>query len=384
MNWRFLSSSLLFCLFCFTTVLQGQSHQELVAQGQLLLTVSQNPALLDEVAAQEKQILDWIALAVDGDFRERWDASLQLAALGDKVVPYMIPYLADAREDLHRVHIIVALKKVGTQAVLPLVQALQTKDFFLQQNIAVVLKEIADPRSLGYLKWLSESNEVHAEVAPYALEAIKAIPQGASSGSAKEAFYRQALSYYYEIPVLQPLNPHHLWRNDQGRIRATIVPERLYYAALAEECCYKALQLDAENVEVWALLVCAYFKQYVQSRNLAKDVETATEISLSDEAKESYSQLEKNYVKKKVLASGTGVRHLMAGLQRAMQKNEVEVGVEILDALGEVSDEGDLSSGNPIFQALNSPPSNAKIRLCSHRSPYQSYTKLFRSKSGYS
>src|SRR3989339_528851 len=79
-----------------------------------------------------------IVAQLEGSFDKKWEAINMLAAIGQRAVPFLIDQLGD-KSDTKRTAMMMALEKIGNEAVLPVIEALQSKTLLVRQNAAIVL-----------------------------------------------------------------------------------------------------------------------------------------------------------------------------------------------------------------------------------------------------
>jgi hypothetical protein len=122
--------------------------------------------------------------ALTGEVDARKKAGWELAAKnGDYAVPYLLPALGD-NDPAKVVNAIFALHYIGSEAVLPLTQAMATDDARLRGYVAVVLGDIRDPRALPALRRAVEKDTDDGVKAKAAASIQKIRPDGASMSAA--------------------------------------------------------------------------------------------------------------------------------------------------------------------------------------------------------
>ncbi|MBL9086940.1 MAG: HEAT repeat domain-containing protein [Planctomycetia bacterium] len=202
--------------------------------------------------------------ALTGEIDARKKAGWELAAKnGDYAVPYLLPALGD-NDPAKVVNAIFALHYIGSEAVLPLTQAMASDDARLRGYVAVVLGDIRDPRALPALRRAVEKDTDDGVKAKAAASIQKIRPDGASM-SAADSYVRFGERYLANDPsVLAELDQvHNLWKWEGGLARYE-VPASMLGALLAEQSASDALKLDASSRGARSLLVRALLAQQAE------------------------------------------------------------------------------------------------------------------------
>lgn len=203
--------------------------------------------------------------ALSGELDARRKAGWELAAKnGDYAVPYLLPALGD-NDSAKVVNAIFALQAIGSEAVLPLAQAMATEDARLRGFVAVVLGDIRDPRALPVLRRAVERDADDAVKAKAAASIAKIRPD-ASAMSAVDSYVRFGERYLVNDPtVLAEVDQlHNLWKWEGGLVRYE-VPAALFGSLLAEQHAADAMALDPANRGARSLLVRAVLSQQVEA-----------------------------------------------------------------------------------------------------------------------
>lgn len=190
-----------------------------------------------------------------GDVPERQRASLTLAAdHGEYAVPHLVGRLkSDSSET--RAQTMEWLRRLGVQAVMPLVQALEIGDPMIAANALTVLGQIRDRRAFPYVAAYAQAPASVPETVRAA--ATRALGRmGAPSGDLPGLFLQLAESYYRrDTAVVDPFRATYIaWSCADGKLVASEVPRELYHLKLAEEVCYDILAWDPANMDARILL----------------------------------------------------------------------------------------------------------------------------------
>ena len=137
--------------------------------------------------------------AATGNLYQRNNAiSLLDAQAGELAAPYMLNYLTNRTKDEERINIQLAMTKMGSTLVNPLIEALDSADLFLRQQVIMILGNIKDVRALADLKKFLEDKTEEASVKEQASIAIQKITgkPAIALKLAKYLYYEKANKYY--------------------------------------------------------------------------------------------------------------------------------------------------------------------------------------------
>jgi CheY-like chemotaxis protein len=285
----------------------------------------------------------------DTDLEKRRMASRTLMANhGAFAVPFLVGYLG-SNDTNERVNTIMALEDIGLEAVLPLVEALQSPDAQTRQNVVVVLRRLVDPRAYPILQWLAGSKDQPASVRDAATAALDSYRgfTGSKATSAQDAFIEIARMYYKRSPeILRDLGTTYtLWRWEEGGLKYTDVPGLMYHLRLAEKACLLAVKTDpSTSQKAQAVLSIVYAAQQVALHNAPEAFRTseagqaeATRLAMADAA---------------IRANGPAV--LERGLSLAIEWNDAPVAVAILNTIPTFGSAVSLGADSAVVKALAS------------------------------
>ena len=182
---------------------------------------------------------------------ERTQAVRTLAAdHGEYAVPLMVYGLADQANDDRRVVLMQALTQMGSDVVLPLVEALASEDPFLRRNLALTLGYIADPRANGVLAMHATMDEDEGVRSA----ASRALQQTGGTTDALSQLLAEGDAYHNELPSV--LRAHQVsdvvWSWSGEGLVPTPVPRFLYADELAKKAYYRALSVAPDSLEALA------------------------------------------------------------------------------------------------------------------------------------
>jgi HEAT repeat protein len=300
-------------------------------------------------------IKKYVEMAATGNLYQRHEAiALIESQVGELAIPEMLPYLA--KKDAPQINIILAIKRMGGTAVVPLIEVLNTSDRDLKQQVAMLLGHIGDARALPDLKRVVENVKEKDEVRRYAEMALQAIAKKPSIAlpPSKELYYQKALAYYKEEPTYKPVLAFNYlyWRWQDEKLVYQEVQPFAYTKILGEHACFNSLATDATSSKSWALLVRIYNAIYTE---IAAVEGAAKEkgLELSDEELAKFMK-EKPYAERgRQLVAAAGIQVLYDALHAALQESHPEVTVKIIEDIGATA-RGREEIPAPLFTALRS------------------------------
>ncbi|MDZ4773676.1 MAG: HEAT repeat domain-containing protein [Planctomycetota bacterium] len=175
---------------------------------------------------------------------------------GEYAVPYLLPYLADGGDEDKRVLAMHGLAQMSTDVVVPLVEALQTKNPVMRRNIAHVLGNIGDARSTGALQSLAET-----ETDPVVKQAAAAaVAKLAPTKSALENLLKSGDDYYLRRDTALRFGEAGdvVWDWKDDHLVAVEIPRQLYSSEMSKRQYYAALAADPQSTPALAGLARAY------------------------------------------------------------------------------------------------------------------------------
>ncbi|MBI3271491.1 MAG: hypothetical protein HYZ53_21050 [Planctomycetes bacterium] len=321
----------------------------------------------DRIRKSADEIAGYVKKLESENFDERWDGILHLVAVGPYAAPQLIDLLKDEKNDGLRTQAIITLVKMSDDAVLPLIEALNSKSQIQRQCAAIALGDIKDVRAQAELLRVvgnaGEAAEVKA-VAAVAVEKIAGKP-AADLGGAKEAYVQLAEKYYLSHPSVMRKIYHDyiLWKWDEAGDKLTWkeVPDFSLNEELAKEACYDAIAIDPNYEAAWPLLASAYLQQYKESQTALEAVRGRAKAG--EMAAEEVAKLEENLKgieKARLFGKMVGKRYLYMALDRALTDDNANVAVACLDILKEAGEGEDLPVAVGDGAAANSPEGEAE------------------------
>ena len=318
-----------------------------------------------EKTKDEEAIRALVDQAIGGeDYGVRQKAVRTLiAAHGEYSVAALHGYLGSNDTD-ERVNAILALSQLGSAAVLPLTEALQSDNFRIQQNAALVLQKIGDVRAMGGLASLAmhAANPAVKDAAAQAMLGIVdknpcgcSCKAGGPCGGCKmsmgkmtpaQAHMWLAWQYYKrDAKVIRNyLDGYTIWSWKDGKLVDRQVPKFLYHLRLAEEAAYDAIAEEPESLAARSMLAGMYYAEYgaVQA--------PSAEAKESEEGK----ALSDNFWNALAITKAQGVETQLGALELGLEWGDANICIGALNALASVWDGREITEESPLVKALDS------------------------------
>ena len=199
------------------------------------------------------------------DFGVRRKANLMLQAEhGEYTVPALLPYLG-SNDIEERTNAVITATVLGSDAVLPMVEALSSGNVEVVRNACAVLARLKDWRAIPALMAVSENADGDELASKMANDAIAAIglDKGFEPANAVDAYLQLAKKYYSNDPgvILNFDADWTIWTWKDGNLASRQVQRFLYGFELAEDAAYKALALSPGNMDARIQLALVAFGQ---------------------------------------------------------------------------------------------------------------------------
>ncbi len=322
----------------------GRLHQMMLQGGDLAQTAMRIMELakgvFDRVRRSPEEIQAFVKKLESQGFDERWEGILSLVQVGQLACPPLIDLLRDQTSDDLRTNVIVTLTRLHDDAVLPLVEALDSGSAFQRQNAAIVLGNIKDWRAAAALKKVVENGGETPEVKQYASEALwKITGTGEESWpSAKELYFQLAEKFYLNHPqVMRKYYQDYIvwkWDTKEDKLTWKEVPAFQLNERLAVEACFDAIALDANYEPAWPLLACAYFAMHDEGAIARKTLENNVKAgSASQEALDKLNADLANLERAGLFGPLAGKKNLYKALERSLNDDRPTVAVAVIRAL---------------------------------------------------
>jgi len=313
----------------------------------------------------------------DTSLDERATLYREFAELGHYALPILAPYLKDEQHDDFRTIARVAISRMGSRAVLPVLELAGHKDALMRENAILILTDIvpADERAIAVLKTrLEDANESPTvkRLAERALEKITGL-KAANLRSAASYYYEQANRYYLERAGVTDEAGQvdgYIWHlNEAGDLVPVLFPLWSWNEQMAEQLALRGASLDPNRSSFYSLLACVYASQYSEVKDLVDLIgETPARHHLSEEEKQEIQEWDKKLIDCRNLAGACGkynvndaLHKVLADMKRYPAHGRLSgVGVFLAKLLKELDPSGELL-GSPeaapvAVPAAGSPP----------------------------
>ena len=279
------------------------------------------------------------------DFGERSKAQTELAANhGEFAVPALLAVLGNSDSDDQQDLAMLALKRIGSPAVQPLVQALNSDSDLMRRNVAASLLHIGDSRCRSAMARLAagDSNESVREIARRAMERF-----GVAEGAVVSNLFASDAHQYLTGAGLRGTDISEVVWTWDGGLKSHDVPSQLYHLELAKQSAHEAMRLDPGSADAKSLLSRAYLAQAATIKeSLAANPDDEAMSSMADKA----GAL-------RMVAMTTGTDTLRKAMVDSLTDHQHPVAVAAIEALGEVETPDSLGS-SPLLSALDNADSN--------------------------
>ncbi len=342
-----------------------QMFLELLKQGGDAKLVAKELLRLAALGEQEKvkdegAIRILVDKAIHGEtYADREEAVRMLVAKhGEYSVPYLYHYLGSNDTD-ERVYAILALSELGSEAVLPLVEALNSDDFKVQQNAALVLQKLGDLRAIGGLASLAAHAE-NAAVKDAAMQAMMGLAtkcggcrggcgcQGESGEMTPAGSYIMLAAKYYrrDAAVIRNYDDSYvIWSWKDGKLASRETPRNLYHLELAEEACYDALAEDEANQKARSLLAAVHYAEWGALESLPEDIK----------AQDKVAALTARVWNVLAITAAQGTDTQLGALMIGLKVGDASIAIGALNALPKTWDGREITMDNPLVAALDAP-----------------------------
>lgn len=288
-----------------------------------------------------------------GDPQQEYYATRFLRESGEYAVPAMIATLLDPAQKELRPRIVIALGKLGREAVNPLVMSLNMTNHDVRIHVIRSLGEIGYPQAVPYLTRLTLDEKTPAETKEAALQAIGRITSfsGRSvSGSGAEQFFWLAERYFHEDdgvradPRLETANVWY-WEEEGQRLTARVVATKVFGPVMAMRTAEEALRLDGGHTESVALWLAA---------NIRRESRLGLNVESGDPGEQGEPDATRPDVFPRALyfTQAAGPRHAHLVLQRAVRSGDAAVALGAIAALRTTAGESSLVGAEDPKQAL--------------------------------
>jgi len=283
-----------------------------------------------------------------------WADIQKLQDIGPFAVPALAPHLANVKDEDKRTRARVVCTKLGSDAVLPLIELLEHPSLMMRENAAYILGHIepSDSRAVGPLKSVLEDPKAEQPLKTIAGQMLERITGLKPSGlrPAKEYYYLKADRYYREVPGV-PYEAEEsegvIWHLSKDKdLKYREVPMYAWNEQMAEQACYDLLALDGNYERIVPLFACVIAQQISEAQDLFDiSIEKPPGRPLSaDEIAEIKARREL-LRDGEMLVRSCGARHVYRGVDKALNEGVddpkgVGVAVVLIHALRDIDPRG--------------------------------------------
>ncbi len=321
----------------FLDMMKARGDAEQVAQR--LLALARKTEV--EKTRDEAAIRPLVETAINSrDLDQRVQAANQLAAAhGEHAVPYLLPYLGSNDIDV-RANAVLALTRIGSDAVTPLAASLGTGNEMQQRNVALLLARIGDDRAGPALLRASQGKGGAAGAAAEACAQM-----GVKSGFPAAAAYLHLAAQYMLGDPMTVLNfdrSFTVWSVEDGKLVGRDVPRFVYNYELAEQAAYDALAVDPANRDAHAMIALANYAELAAWENLTDEQRTAEAIAPTGKSLETATSL----------AASAGVDGLLRAFAIATELRMGEAAAKVAEAIPVVAQDMGVEGNNALVAGL--------------------------------
>lgn len=276
----------------------------------------------------------------DGSYAERRDALAKLVAdHGEYAVPHLLDRMG-ADDTERRAKAILICRRLGTQATLPLIQALEIENPRLQASALTALGMIGDKRALPYVSAYALGpgedgmlrDAATAALANMGASHITSDQIGGLFLGLAEAFYRR------DTEVVDPFRSTYVaWSQADGKLVAAEVPRDIYHLKLAEEVLYDMINWDANQRDAQVLLGSCLIAQSVAAAGGGEEAASSA-LGHADE-----------------MAASMGAEIMDAVVRKALADGRPAIAAAAVKTLGSVLDADTFMAPNALTEALSAP-----------------------------
>lgn len=316
--------------------------------------------------ADKERMTKMAARLVDATTSEDERALLyrEFGELAHYSVPYLAPHLKDATHEDHRTFARIAIARMGSRAVLPVIELLSHKEVLMRENAVLVLADIQplDPRAIPALKARMEDAAEQASVKNYAARTLARITglDAAATKAAADYYYDLANRYYLDrAGVAEEAEDVDgtIWHlNDAGDLIPVQYPLWAWNEQMAEENVLKGLAIKADHADFPALWASVMAAEGTEVKDLLDIVnEQPAQHTFSAEEKKEIEAWNTKLVDARRLARAVGKENVNAALNKVHADIKRHPGHGRLPQVGAYL-AGELAALDPAGALLTPPP----------------------------
>lgn len=304
----------------FLEMLKAGGDAEQVAK-RLLSLSNQVEVEQSKDPAAIKALVDTAINSKELDQRDNAARSLA-GAHGQYAVPHLVGYLGNNDVDT-RANAILALTRIGSDAVLPLAASIGTGNDMQKQNTVKLLQRIGDERS----------------------EAAIAKAMGDKAGAAQK-YMAMSKKYFLgdQMTVKAFDRSFAIWTVKDGQLTGRDVARFVYNYELAEQAAYDALALDPSMKDARAMIALVGCAEQAAYENLSDEAKANEGIQAQGKALDGVG----------AIAGAVGAGGLLDAFRLGASLGNGDASARIADAIPSVWDGRPIGEDNALVQGLTS------------------------------
>ena len=233
-----------------------------------------------------KYIGDLVTITTDAQAHplKQWEAIHKLQQVGQFAIPFLVEALGNERDHEIRALARVCATRMGTQAVLPVIELLKMKpaegeegsrERLVRENACLILGDFDPPdeRALAGLKRIVEDRNESPAVRKYATRSLQKLTglDVEELPSSQDYYYRKADRYVREVagvPAETSESDGVVWRLVKGELVDYQAPRYAWNELMAEQACYECIAIDPDYEEIFPMLAQVLAMQIAEAREL--------------------------------------------------------------------------------------------------------------------
>ncbi|NRA39460.1 MAG: hypothetical protein HRU15_15070, partial [Planctomycetes bacterium] len=325
-----------------------EAYEFLLAAGDSLVLRMQERAELEEVLKDilrrahiykrelryTRKYQDLLIKKLHGSEIERQVATLELVAIGPRVIPALLDLMDSEREGDARVYARVVITRMRHRAVLPLIAALNAEDERIILSSMTSLSDIGDARALARLQQILIEERSSDTVKRVASNAIKVIAAHSGSGHVEPAsvlYFSDALRYFRDGGDVRDelvANESLIWNWDAEakELKFTRVPNYAWNELMTEQLLFQAAAFYPDYASYQPLLAAALAGQVVENE-LRIELAKERTIPAAYKEEESAALLERQKALEEIVDRIVmfGSEHLCRSVQQSIVSERYDV-----------------------------------------------------------
>lgn len=319
----------------FLDMLKARGDAAQVAQR--LLSLAHKTEI--EKSRDEAAMAPLVAKAVnDPDLMAASQAADQLAAAhGEYAVPALVGFLGSNDVNV-RANAVVALTRIGADAVTPLAASLGSGGEMQQRNVAMLLARIGDERAVPALLRAAKGTGAAAQ------EAAAAAKKLGGSGEPVAAYLALGEKYFRGDPLVVRNfdRATTVWSLVGDKLTGTDVPRFAYHFELAEQCAFDALALSPGHGGATAMIALCSFAEQAAHANLSDESRAVASVQGAAKALESA----------RAVGTAAGADNLLQAFALAVKLKNADAAWYVADAIPSVWGGRAIDGNNPLVAGL--------------------------------